>query len=149
MAAVAFDEGLVVVGDAEVAGVEEDRVPVELRRPVERRGARRDLDRRGVAFEDDPSGLDADREQPLPLVLSQDLEAVHPAAQRHGPAIEEPEERRYSPAIALHLGHQALGVEIGDAVGEPLAEQEIQRDEDLDQERGAAGEQDLVRRAQP
>ena len=100
MPAVPLDERLVVVGDAEVAGVEEDRVPRELRRPLERLGARRDLGGQEIARELDPLGIDADLEQPPALVLPQHLEAVHPPAQRHRPAVEEPERRRHSRCLA-------------------------------------------------
>jgi hypothetical protein len=144
MATIPFDERLVVVGDAKVAGIEQDRMLRQLRGPRERRGAGRDLDRRGVALELDPPGGDADREQALPLILPQHLEAVDPPSQRQRPAQEEPERRR---CALPELGDQTLGVEVGDAVGEPLAEQEIEGDEELDHERGAAGEQDLVRGA--
>ena len=44
-------------------------------------------------------------------------------------------------------GDQALGMEVGDAVDQPAPPQELQRHQQMDQERRRAGEQDAVGRA--
>src|SRR6185503_2702314 len=95
VAAVALDERLVVVGDAEVARVEEDgaiaRAAAQLLGHRQGLGVRRDLHGRWIALEHDPLRADADREEALPLVLAEHLEAVDAPAQEDRPAMEQPE----------------------------------------------------------
>jgi hypothetical protein len=81
VAPVAGDEGFMVVGHAEVPGVEQQAAAGELARALEWRRARRDLDRRRIALEHDALARNALLEQPLPLVLAEDFEAVDPLPQ--------------------------------------------------------------------
>jgi len=138
--AVALNESLVVVGDAEVPRVEQQRLAGQLGRRRQRFGPRRHRHRRRVALEHDPRRRDPLRQEALALVLPQHLEAVDASAQRHRPAVEDGERPRHPP----HLRHQALGVEVGDAVGEPPAQQEVERHDEVDEEGRAAGEEHLV-----
>ena len=67
---------------------------------------------------------------------------MHPPPQRH----REPVEPAQHPRRAAQLGDQTLGMEVGDPVGEALAQQDIQRHHEVQQERRTAGEQNLVGR---
>ena len=146
VALVALDERLVVVRDPVVSRVEEDELPRQFSRPFERRRVGSDLHRRRVALEMDPLRRDTDLLKPPPLVLAQHLEPIHPPPQHDRPPAQG-RQRQTAPAPLRQLGDRALGVKVGDPVGQPLAQQHIQGHEKVEKKRRAAGEQHLVRLA--
>ena len=141
MADVALDEGPDVVGDAPVARVQQDRMAADRLRHGQRRLEAGDTDGGRVALEDDPVARDADRLEPAHLVEAQHLEPVDPAAQEAREMADQAQVRR----LARQRRDQALGVEVGDAVDEPLAPDEVAQHDEGEHERRRPGEQHLVR----
>ena len=140
MARVALDERRIVVRHAEVPGVEQDDLAAQRLRQFERLGLRSDLDRSLVSAKRDPVFWNTDFQQTPLLVFAEHLELVDPATKKKRPVKEKLQPER----PLAELGDEALGMKVGDAVGELLAQQEVRRHDPVQEERRATGEQDLV-----
>ena len=97
-------------------------------------------DGRRIGLDLDPAVRNPDLAQALGLVLSEYLKGIDAPA----PEICQPQQRAEPNTAPAALGDQTLGMEIHDAVDEPPSQHNVQRRDEVQQQRRASGKENKV-----